>query len=127
MALALHSAHRFFCFRRWALSPRPIFFIPSLFIDISSIIGPVQQAPGVMSILIEPIFLGHIFGPSCCSMDARDQLSGTRLLRNPARLRPASWRFILGRRRTLPQFFLESGAAIGAVEITHHICGGQEA
>ena len=62
----------FFCFRRWALSPRPIFFIPSLFIDISSIIGPVQQAPGVMSILIEPIFLGHIFGPSCSSMVARE-------------------------------------------------------
>jgi len=63
MALALHSAHRFFFV--FAVGPSvlaPIFFIPSLFIDISSIIGPVQQAPGVISILIEPIFLGHIFG-----------------------------------------------------------------
>jgi len=73
-------------FRRWALSPRPIFFIPSLFIDISSIIGPVQQAPGAMSILIEPIFLGHIFGPSCCSMGARDQL-----IRDPSSEEPGAF------------------------------------
>jgi len=41
----------------------PIFFILSLFVDISSIIGPVQQAPGIGSILLEPIFLGLIFWP----------------------------------------------------------------
>ena len=41
----------------------PIFFILSLFVDISSIIGPAQQAPGIGSILLEPIFLGLIFWP----------------------------------------------------------------
>ena len=87
MAMALHSAHRFFFV--FAVGPSvlaPIFFIPSLFIDISSIIGPVQQAPGAMSILIEPIFLGHIFGPSCCSMGARDQL-----IRDPSSEEPGAF------------------------------------
>jgi hypothetical protein len=37
----------------------PIFFILSLFVDISSIIGPAQHAPGIGSILLEPIFLGR--------------------------------------------------------------------
>jgi len=41
----------------------PIFFILSLFVDISSIIGPTQQAPGIGSILLMPIFLGLIFWP----------------------------------------------------------------
>ena len=41
----------------------PIFFILSLFVDISSIIGPAQHAPGIGSILLEPIFLGLIFWP----------------------------------------------------------------
>jgi hypothetical protein len=41
----------------------PIFFILSLFVEISSIIGPAQQAPGIGSILLEPIFLGLIFWP----------------------------------------------------------------
>ena len=41
----------------------PIFFILSLFVDISSIIGPAQQAPGIGSILFMPIFLGLIFWP----------------------------------------------------------------
>jgi hypothetical protein len=80
LTIASHSNGIGFTFRSslffvFAVGPSvlaPIFFIPSLFIDISSIIGPVQQAPGVMSILIEPIFLGHIFGPSCCSMVARE-------------------------------------------------------
>jgi hypothetical protein len=53
----------------------PIFFVLSLFVDISSIIGPAQQAPGIGSILFMPIFLGLIFWPflwlySC----ARDEL-----------------------------------------------------
>ena len=41
----------------------PIFFILSLFVDISSIIGPAQHAPGIDSILLDPIFLGLIFWP----------------------------------------------------------------
>jgi hypothetical protein len=41
----------------------PIFFILSLFVDISLNMGPVQQAPGILSILLEPIFLGIIFWP----------------------------------------------------------------
>src|SRR6266850_3167246 len=41
----------------------PIFFILSLFVDISSIIGPAQHAPGIGSILFMPIFLGLIFWP----------------------------------------------------------------
>jgi hypothetical protein len=41
----------------------PIFFVLSLFVDISSIIGPAQQAPGIGSILLVPIFLALIFWP----------------------------------------------------------------
>jgi hypothetical protein len=35
----------------------------SFFVDISLIMSPVQQAPGILSILLEPIFLGLIFWP----------------------------------------------------------------
>jgi hypothetical protein len=41
----------------------PIFFMLSLFVDISFIVGPAQHAPGILSILLEPIFLGLIFWP----------------------------------------------------------------
>ena len=77
LTIARHSNGIGFTFRSSLflfspLGPQSSPDLPSLFIDISSIIGPVQQAPGAMSILIEPIFLGHIFGPSCCSMVARE-------------------------------------------------------
>ena len=41
----------------------PIFFMLSFFVDTSLIMIPVQQAPSIMSILFEPIFLGLIFWP----------------------------------------------------------------
>ena len=58
----------------------PIFFILSLFVDISSIIGPAQHAPGIDSILLDPIFLGLIFWPFLwlCGC-ARDEL-----IKNPS-------------------------------------------
>jgi hypothetical protein len=58
----------------------PIFFILSLFVDISSIIGPVQHAPGIDSILLDPIFLGLIFWPFLWLYGcARDEL-----IKNPS-------------------------------------------
>jgi len=41
----------------------PIFFVLSLFVDVSSIVGPVQRAPDLFSILISPFFLGLTFWP----------------------------------------------------------------
>jgi hypothetical protein len=58
----------------------PIFFILSLFVDISLIIGPVQHAPGIDSILLDPIFLGLIFWPFLWLYGcARDEL-----IKNPS-------------------------------------------
>jgi hypothetical protein len=58
----------------------PIFFILSLFVDISSIIGPAQHAPGIGSILLDPIFLGLIFWPFLWLYGcARDEL-----IKNPS-------------------------------------------
>ena len=36
----------------------PIFFVLSLFVDVSSIVGPVQRAPHLISILVYPLLLG---------------------------------------------------------------------
>jgi hypothetical protein len=36
----------------------PIFFVLSLFVDVSSIVGPVQRAPDLISILVFPLLLG---------------------------------------------------------------------
>jgi hypothetical protein len=53
----------------------PIFFMLSLFVDTSLIMVPVQQAPRIMSILFEPIFLGLIFWPFLwLYVCARDEL-----------------------------------------------------
>ena len=41
----------------------PIFFVLSFFVDVSSIVGPVQRAPDLFSILISPFFLGLTFWP----------------------------------------------------------------
>jgi hypothetical protein len=58
----------------------PIFFILGLFVDISSIIGPAQHAPGIDSILLDPIFLGLIFWPFLWLYGcARDEL-----IKNPS-------------------------------------------
>jgi hypothetical protein len=32
----------------------PIFFVLSLFVDVSSIVGPVQRAPNLISMLVYP-------------------------------------------------------------------------
>ena len=58
----------------------PIFFLLSLFVDTSLIMVPVQQAPRIMSILFEPIFLGLIFWPFLWLYGcARDEL-----IKNPS-------------------------------------------
>jgi hypothetical protein len=36
----------------------PIFFVLSLLVDVSSIVGPVQRAPHLISILVYPLLLG---------------------------------------------------------------------
>ena len=41
----------------------PIFFVLSLFVDVSSIVGPVQRAPDLISILVFPLLLGLMFWP----------------------------------------------------------------
>ena len=67
-------------------SPRS-FFILSLFVDISSIIGPAQQAPGIGSILFMPIFLGLIFWPFLWLYGcARDELINDPSSENSIRL-----------------------------------------
>ena len=41
----------------------PIFFMLSSFFDVSAVIGPVQQPPGLLSILLYPFFLGMVLWP----------------------------------------------------------------
>jgi hypothetical protein len=41
----------------------PIFFVLSLFVDVSPIVGPVQRAPDLISILVFPLLLGLMFWP----------------------------------------------------------------